>query len=62
MYLMVAVLTIFTSNDIVILTFTPFICYFCKNAKISNSQLYKQAGNSITVPVLEAIFRNLFNI
>jgi DNA (cytosine-5)-methyltransferase 1 len=34
----------------------------CKNAKISNSQLYKQAGNSITVPVLEAIFRNLFNI
>ena len=35
MYLMVAVLTIFTSNDIVILTFTPFICYFCKNAKIS---------------------------
>ena len=35
MYLMVAILTIFTSNDIVILTFTPFICYFCKNAKIS---------------------------
>ena len=35
LYLMVAVLTIFTSNDIVILTFTPFICYFCKNAKIN---------------------------
>lgn len=35
LYLMVAVLTIFTSNDIVILTFTPFICYFSKNAKIN---------------------------
>ena len=29
-----AILTIFTSNDIVILTFTPFICFFCKHAKI----------------------------
>ena len=35
LYIMVAVLTIFTSNDIVILTFTPFICYFSKNAKIN---------------------------
>ena len=35
MYVMVAILTIFTSNDIVILTFTPFICYFSKNAKIN---------------------------
>lgn len=26
----------------------------------SNSQLYKQAGNSIVVPVLEAIFKNMF--
>lgn len=34
LYFLVAILTIFTSNDIVILTFTPFICYFCKNAKI----------------------------
>lgn len=33
--LVVSVLTIFTSNDIVILTFTPFICYFSKHAKIS---------------------------
>lgn len=31
----VSLLTIFTSNDIVILTFTPFICYFAKNTKIS---------------------------
>jgi arsenical pump membrane protein len=29
------VLTVFTSNDIIILSFTPFICYFAKNAKIS---------------------------
>lgn len=33
-YFLIALLTVFTSNDIVILTFTPFICYFCKNAKI----------------------------
>lgn len=26
----------------------------------SNTQLYKQAGNSIAVPVLEAIFKELF--
>lgn len=31
-----------------------------KASGVSNSQLYKQAGNSIVVPVLEAIFRNLF--
>ena len=35
LYLLVSVLTIFTSNDIVILTFTPFICFFCKHAKIN---------------------------
>ena len=34
-YVLTAILTIFTSNDIVILTFTLFICYFSKNAKIS---------------------------
>jgi DNA (cytosine-5)-methyltransferase 1 len=34
---------------------------FNKAAQVcSNSQLYKQAGNSITVNVLEYIFRNLF--
>ena len=27
---------------------------------VSNSQLYKQAGNSIVVDVLMAIFKNLF--
>lgn len=30
--------------------------------KFSNTQLYKMAGNSIVVNVLEAIFRNLFDI
>ena len=34
-YLLASILTIFTSNDIVILTFIPFICYFCKNANIN---------------------------
>ena len=34
-YLLVAVLTIFTSNDVVILTFTPFICFFAKRTKIN---------------------------
>lgn len=34
-YIFVAILTMFTSNDIIILTLTPFILFFCKNAKIS---------------------------
>lgn len=34
LYAVIAVLTVFTSNDIVILTFTPFICSFCRAAKI----------------------------
>lgn len=33
-YFTVAVLTVFTSNDIIILTFTPFIIYFCRSAGI----------------------------
>ena len=33
---------------------------FDKAQKVnSNTQLYKQAGNSIVVPVLEAIFRQM---
>lgn len=35
LYITVSVLTVFTSNDIVILTFTPFICFFSKKAKIN---------------------------
>lgn len=35
LYAIVSLLTVFTSNDIIILSFTPFICYFAKNARIS---------------------------
>ena len=35
LYLLTSVLTVFTSNDIVILTLTPFICFFCKNTKVN---------------------------
>lgn len=35
LYITVSVLTVFTSNDIIILSFTPFVCYFAKNAHIS---------------------------
>lgn len=35
LYIIVSVLTIFTSNDVIILTFTPFICYFSKYANIN---------------------------
>lgn len=34
--------------------------YKAKNSGISDTQLYKQAGNSIVVNVLEKIFKNLF--
>ena len=34
-YFLISFLTVFTSNDIIILTFTPFICYYCKNTKIN---------------------------
>ncbi len=37
LYLTVSLLTVFTSNDVIILTFTPFILYFCKNAKIKST-------------------------
>jgi arsenical pump membrane protein len=34
LYLVTSVLTIFTSNDIIILTFTPFLIYFSKRAEV----------------------------
>ncbi len=37
LYAVVAILTIFTSNDIIILTFTAPICIFAKRAKVSPS-------------------------
>ncbi len=59
------------NNNIKIRRLTPLECFKlqafdfydfqkCSNANISNTQLYKLAGNSITVTVLEEIFRNLF--
>ena len=35
LYAIVSILTVFTSNDVIILTFTPAICIFAKKAKIS---------------------------
>ena len=35
LYILISILTIFTSNDIVILTFTPFILYFAKRGNIN---------------------------
>ena len=35
LYLLTSVLTVFTSNDIVILTLTPFICFFAYRSKIN---------------------------
>ncbi len=35
LYITVSILTVFTSNDIIILSFTPFVCYFAKNARIN---------------------------
>ena len=57
-------------SDAIIRKLTPRECFrlmgfsdedfdACKSAGISDSQLYKQAGNSIVVPVLEAIFKEL---
>ena len=35
LYIVVSILTVFTSNDVVILTFTPFILYFAKGARVN---------------------------
>lgn len=62
---------ILQSEDYKIRKLTPLECwrlmgfsdndyYAAKSVGTSNAQLYKQAGNSIVVTVLEAIFRNLF--
>ena len=36
--------------------------YKAKNVGISDTQLYRQAGNSIVVNVLEEIFKTLLNL
>jgi len=35
LYATVSVLTVFTSNDIIILTFTPIICHFARGARVN---------------------------
>lgn len=35
LFVFVSILTVFTSNDIIVLTFTPFLLGFCKNAHIN---------------------------
>ena len=35
LYFLTSILTVFTSNDVVILTLTPFICFFSKRSKIN---------------------------
>ncbi len=51
-YALISILTLFTSNDIIILTFTPFICYYAKNTKI----------NPIPYLVLEFIAANTWSM
>lgn len=52
LYVLISVLTIFTSNDIVILTFTPFILYFSKRANI----------NPIPYLVMEFVAANTYSL
>ena len=42
-----------------LMTFTDSDIEKCISIGISNTQLYKQAGNSICVTILEGIFKNL---
>jgi len=35
LYVAVSVLTVFTSNDIIVLTFTPLICFFAKRVEVN---------------------------
>jgi arsenical pump membrane protein len=51
-YFLISILTVFTSNDIVILTFTPFILYFSKRAKI----------NPIPYLVMEFVAANTYSV
>lgn len=57
-------------NQVAIRKLTPLECwrlqgftdeqfYKAKNAGVSNSQLYKQAGNSVTIPVIKVIAERL---
>ena len=52
LYAVISILTVFTSNDILILTFTPFICAFAKRANI----------NPIPYLVAEFVSANTFSM
>ena len=52
LYILISILTIFTSNDIVILTFTPFILYFSIKGKI----------NPIPYLVMEFVAANTYSM
>lgn len=52
LYIIISILTIFTSNDIVILTFTPFILYFSKKGNI----------NPIPYLVMEFVAANTYSM
>jgi len=52
LYIIISITTIFTSNDIVILTFTPFILYLSKKGKI----------NPIPYLILEFVSGNTYSI
>jgi len=52
LYVLISILTIFTSNDIVILTFTPFILYFSKKGNI----------NPIPYLVMEFVAANTYSM
>ena len=52
LYFLISILTIFTSNDIVILTFTPFILYFAKKGNI----------NPIPYLVMEFVAANTYSM
>ncbi|WP_301389656.1 DNA cytosine methyltransferase [Enterococcus entomosocium] len=64
--------TVGTLDSLRIRKLTPLECwrlmgftdqdFYKAQAVNSNSQLYKQAGNAIVVPVLEGIFSQLFNV
>lgn len=45
-----------------LMDFTDDEFYAAQFSGVSNSQLYKQAGNSIVVAVLQAVFKNLLSI
>ena len=61
-YALVSVLTVFTSNDIIILTFTPFLCYFAARAEVDpRPYLFAEFAGANTFSML-LIFGNPTNV